>query len=69
MQHLFMKYFVLKPRGKDIFAEASRKAMERYAEVIAEEHPSFALEIDNWVAHELRDAIEVAKREEDGDGE
>ena len=34
MDGLLMKYFILKPRGNNIYAKASRQAMLEYAEVI-----------------------------------
>jgi hypothetical protein len=32
-----MKYFVLKPRGDNIYAQASRRAMLEYARIIEED--------------------------------
>lgn len=45
MHKLQLKYFVLKPEGNDIFAKASREAMQKYSEIIDKEYPEFALEI------------------------
>ena len=45
MEGLFLKYFVLKPRGKDIYASASRKAMRAYAKHIEKENPILAEEL------------------------
>ena len=42
MTGLEMKYFVLKPRGNDRYAAASRAAMRRYADVIVGENPALA---------------------------
>ena len=50
---LEMKYFVLKPRGNNIYARASRCAMIEYASVIEDENPSFAEDIKRWVHAEL----------------
>jgi len=49
---LQLKYFVLKPRGNNIYAKASREAMLRYAEVIHNINPTFANDIKKWVKHE-----------------
>lgn len=56
-----MKYFVLKPAGKDKFAVASRKAMIKYADHImetaeSEEDKQFAMEIHRWVGDEFAKA-------------
>jgi len=55
MIKLMMKYFVLKPKGTDIFAQASRRAMSAYANVICREHRKFAEEIREWVRLEEND--------------
>lgn len=49
---LEMKYFVLKPRGNDAFAQASRAAMREYARVIAEVDQKLADELDVWANKE-----------------
>ncbi|WBC28402.1 terminase large subunit [Rhodobacteraceae phage LS06-2018-MD05] len=49
MAGLKMKYFVLKPEGNDIYAEASRMAMREYANTIASVNIEFATEIKEWV--------------------
>jgi hypothetical protein len=49
MAGLKMKYFVLKPEGNDIYAEASRMAMREYANIIAKANIEFATEIQEWV--------------------
>ena len=56
MDGLKMKYFVLKPEGRDIYAEASRFAMHTYAEVIESENPQLAKELDNWIEKETENA-------------
>lgn len=48
MNGLTMKYFVLKPRGEDIYAAASRKAMRAYARLIQNENPELARELIEW---------------------
>jgi hypothetical protein len=48
-----MKYFVLKPRGTDIFARASRNALRTYASTLyAEKNRHFANQIRAWVEQE-----------------
>ncbi len=49
MDGLIMKYFVLKPKGNDIHAQASRMAMKRYAYYIQNDNPKFAAELIEWV--------------------
>ena len=44
--------FVLKPKGTDIYALASRVAMVCYAKTILEEDPELFKELMNWAAHE-----------------
>lgn len=64
MDGLMMKYFVLKPHGKDQYARASRAAMRRYAKVIAAESPTLASDLLSWADREYVDQFE-----EDGIGE
>ena len=61
MENLFMKYFVLKPKGKDIYAEASRKAIRAYARHITQEEPSFAKELEEWADRETNYKFEETK--------
>ena len=49
---LYMKYFVLKPCGKDIYAHASREAMKKYAEIIKPENNLLANELILWINKE-----------------
>jgi hypothetical protein len=49
---LQMKYFVLKPKGKDgndVYAQASRHAMMTYARYIQRDNPELAKNIVDWV--------------------
>lgn len=60
---LMMKYFVLKPRGKDKFAAASRRAMLAYANWIeahaeTDEEKAMAKQMIDWVEVEWLDAHE-----------
>ncbi len=52
MSGLAMKYFVLKPRGLDAYAFASREAMWEYAKAIEGENPSLAADLREWVQQE-----------------
>ncbi len=56
MQSLLIKYFVLKPKGTDPYAKASRTAMHAYAKAIADENPEFAKELISWAAKEGAEA-------------
>lgn len=47
-----MKYFVLKPKGKNIYAEASRKAMRAYASHIESENKQLSKELREWADKE-----------------
>ena len=47
-----MKYFVLKPRGNDPYAAASRAAMHQYADCIEDENPDLATELKEWADRE-----------------
>lgn len=49
---LQMKYFVLKPKGSDKYAEASRKAMRAYALHIEEENPELSYSLRKWADDE-----------------
>lgn len=49
---LEMKYFVLKPKGHNPYAKASRAAMEAYAFQITEENPILASNIRAWIKKE-----------------
>jgi hypothetical protein len=52
MKGLKMKYFVLKPKGTDIYAYASRMAMRTYANIIIEENPELANDLLDWAYKE-----------------
>lgn len=56
MTGLMMKYFVLKPAGDDAHAAASRAAMFRYADMIAEANPELSKEVREWAARENAEA-------------
>ncbi len=56
-----MKYFVLKPGGSDIYAEASRLAMLEYARHIKTENKELADEIRAWALEEK--GISIAEEE------
>lgn len=44
-----MKYFVLKPKGKDAYAKASRLAMRAYAQAIEGENDELCDDLFAWV--------------------
>jgi hypothetical protein len=49
---LMMKYFVLKPRGDDVYAKASRMAMTKYADAVSKANPELAAELREWSEQE-----------------
>lgn len=49
---LEMKYFVLKPSGKTIYAHASRQAMYAYAEAIEDDDMLLAKSLNEWAEDE-----------------
>ena len=53
---LEMKYFVLKPRGKGVHAQASRLALHAYAIIIQDTDPQLALDLRTWAMKEQEDA-------------
>ena len=52
MSGLEMKYFVLKPKGQDKYAQASRSAMLTYANTIEPINPELAKDLRAWVTRE-----------------
>lgn len=52
MSGLIMKYFVLKPKGSDAYARASRNAMRAYALAIQDENKELAYSLWEWVKNE-----------------
>jgi hypothetical protein len=52
MKGLYPKYFVLKPEGDSMYAYASRRAMQLYADIIRTSNSILAEELDQWVAKE-----------------
>jgi len=55
MKGLEMKYFVLKPKGDDAYAKASRVAMLRYSHSIREENQELSDELHEWAVSEFPD--------------
>ena len=53
MSGLQTKYFVLKPKGIDRYAEASRKAIVAYAASIESINPELAIELCVWADKEI----------------
>lgn len=58
---LKMRYFVLKPKGHDVYAEASRLAMEAYAAAIKADNPELSTSLRSWVTNERTAAIRILK--------
>ena len=48
MNGLQMKYFVLKPAGDGLYAQASRDAMQAYARAIRDENPDLSADLEKW---------------------
>jgi hypothetical protein len=75
MSGLIMKYFVLKPRGSDPYAKASRGAMRSYAAAIHATDPEMADALYAWAdseakagAHAVIDDIDAYLSEFEGPG-
>ena len=49
---LLLRYFVIKPKGNNIYAKASREAMWKYAEVIESTNLIFADDLKEWALKE-----------------
>lgn len=54
MSGLEMKYFVLKPKGNDAYARASRAAMRTYAKAIRPDNAELADALVKWARREIR---------------
>lgn len=52
MDGLLMTYFVLKPKGTDVYSQASRKAMRTYATCVGTENPQLCKELREWADRE-----------------
>lgn len=59
MNALMLKYFVLKPRGMDWHAHASRMALVAYAQAIKGHEPELSQELLDWVAKETTDSYRI----------
>lgn len=64
---LMMKYFVLKPAGTDVYAQASRRAMRSYAALIEPDNPEFAKDLREWADTEFEAALEAGMHAEPTD--
>lgn len=53
MKGLILKYFVLKPKGDNTYAEASRKALRAYANHIYKDNPELAEDLRAWADKEF----------------
>lgn len=67
MTGLQMRYFVLKPRGDDLYAEASRKAMRAYASHILGANRELADELREWADRETFAAMPAPEAPADGE--
>ena len=56
MEGLAMKYFVLKPKGDDVYAEASRKAIRAYAAHIESTNAAMTADLRLWADHEMENS-------------
>lgn len=54
---LLMKYFVLKPKGTDAYAAASRAALNAYANIIIHTDEHLAKDLLNWSLDETENAL------------
>ena len=52
MSTLYRKYFALKPKGNDMYAEASRRALEAYAKHIVNDDKELAEHLFQWIKAE-----------------
>ena len=67
MPGLQLKYFVLKPKGNDPYAHASRMAMEAYANTIKLENETLAKELGEWILVEILALTKGDFDDNDGD--
>lgn len=61
MDGLKMKYFVLKPKGNNPYAKASRAAMFAYSKSIEDENYKLAIDLEQWAGEEEVKAKEATK--------
>ena len=61
MEGLQMKYFVLKPKGNNVYAEASRKAMRAFAAHIQSVNPELCDQLRNWADDEWQKVLPEQK--------
>lgn len=64
---LKMKYFVLKPVGDTLHAEASRQAMLTYAMIIKEEDVDLARDLEQWVTRSTMKNLRMKEKLEKGE--
>lgn len=57
-----MKYFVLKPKGQDVMARASRAAMLAYADEVNNTDQKLAEDLRNWATYEKMKAADLENR-------
>lgn len=59
MAGLQLKYFVLKPKGADAYARASRMALQTYADAIRPTNGNLADDLSIWVRDEETKSTEA----------
>jgi hypothetical protein len=59
---LELRYFVLKPKGRDEYARASRTAMRAYADSIESVNEQLAQDLREWARLEDKFAMVVERR-------
>jgi hypothetical protein len=62
MEGLTMKYFVVKPEGRDEYAKASRAAMMAYATAINKHNKELANSLWGWVEREQLSSQNTVRR-------
>lgn len=56
MSEIKLKYFVLKPRGSDAYAKASRTALRVFSTEMEQDDPALAAQLKRWAYDEERAA-------------
>ena len=59
------KYFVLKPKGEDDYAAASRAALYAYAAAIRHANPQLASDLEAWAGRERNIYEQIGKSNAD----
>ena len=64
MSGLQLRYFILKPKGRSMYAQASREALKAYAEAIELENKELSEDLNAWVERETVDQDFGANKQE-----